>query len=191
MGEEITEDQIESTHQRLHKDAGAGGYNLNPDTDFTRELVWGLITNEKRYGYMACPCRIASGTREEDLDIICPCDYRDLDLEEYDACYCALYVSRDITDGKKEPEPIPERRPTAEEREMLKKGNDQSWDVDNKDSKDTRAIEDDEDSISAPPKNLAYPVWRCKVCGYLCARESPPGICPVCKASKDRFERFM
>ncbi|MDT8396896.1 MAG: ferredoxin:glutaredoxin reductase, partial [bacterium] len=38
---------------------------------------------------------------------------------------------------------------------------------------------------------LAYPVWRCKVCGYLCAREHPPGKCPICKADKDRFERFM
>jgi ferredoxin-thioredoxin reductase catalytic chain len=29
------------------------------------------------------------------------------------------------------------------------------------------------------------------VCGYLCAREEPPGTCPICKAEKDRFERFM
>jgi rubrerythrin len=39
--------------------------------------------------------------------------------------------------------------------------------------------------------SLSLPVWRCKVCGYLCAREQPPGICPVCKAKKDRFERFI
>jgi len=35
------------------------------------------------------------------------------------------------------------------------------------------------------------PVWRCKVCGYLCAREQPPGICPICKATRERFERFV
>jgi ferredoxin-thioredoxin reductase catalytic chain len=29
------------------------------------------------------------------------------------------------------------------------------------------------------------------VCGYLCARNEPPEICPVCKAKKDRFERFI
>jgi rubrerythrin len=34
------------------------------------------------------------------------------------------------------------------------------------------------------------PVWRCTVCGYLCARESPPDQCPICKVTKDRFERF-
>jgi rubrerythrin len=35
------------------------------------------------------------------------------------------------------------------------------------------------------------PVWRCKVCGYLCARPRPPLKCPVCRADQDRFERFM
>ncbi|HOH80214.1 MAG TPA: ferredoxin:glutaredoxin reductase, partial [Methanoregulaceae archaeon] len=38
---------------------------------------------------------------------------------------------------------------------------------------------------------LPFPVWRCRVCGYLCARDAPPLICPVCKATKDRFERFI
>lgn len=34
------------------------------------------------------------------------------------------------------------------------------------------------------------PMWRCTVCGYLCAREGPPEVCPICKVTKDRFERF-
>lgn len=38
---------------------------------------------------------------------------------------------------------------------------------------------------------LPLPVWRCKVCGYLCARDGPPEVCPICKAKKDRFERFI
>jgi ferredoxin-thioredoxin reductase catalytic chain len=38
---------------------------------------------------------------------------------------------------------------------------------------------------------LPLPVWRCKVCGYLCARESPPELCPICKAKKERFEKFL
>lgn len=33
--------------------------------------------------------------------------------------------------------------------------------------------------------------WRYRVCGYLCARDGPPEVCPVCKAKKDRFERFI
>ncbi len=33
-------------------------------------------------------------------------------------------------------------------------------------------------------------VWRCKVCGYLCARKAPPEICPICKVGRERFEPF-
>ena len=69
-----------------------------------------MIINEERYGYQACPCRLASGNKSKDLDIICPCDYRDPDLDEYDACYCALYVTNDILNGKKELTSIPDRR---------------------------------------------------------------------------------
>ena len=34
------------------------------------------------------------------------------------------------------------------------------------------------------------PVWRCTVCGYLCARPDPPRKRPICHVDKDRFERF-
>jgi ferredoxin-thioredoxin reductase catalytic chain len=46
-------------------------------------------------------------------------------------------------------------------------------------------------TTSGPPFALSYPVWRCKVCGYLCARDEPPDICPICKVKKERFERFV
>jgi len=167
MYENLPEEKINKFYDKLKKDAEAGGYKLNPDVDFTKKLIKGLIINEDRYSYQACPCRISSGVKEEDLDIICPCDYRDSDLTDYGVCYCALYVSQDIVDGKKKVESIPDRRPPEEERKMQK--NIQVGKI----------------------SSLKYPVWRCKVCGYLCARDSPPEICPVCKAKKDRFERFL
>ncbi len=43
---------------------------------------------------------------------------------------------------------------------------------------------------AAEPRPAGMPVWRCKVCGYLCAREKPPGVCPICKAQRERFEIF-
>jgi ferredoxin-thioredoxin reductase catalytic subunit len=165
--QEITTDEIDRLYERLFREAEGAGYHLNPDVEFTKELVKSLIINEQRYGYWACPCRLASGEKEDDLDIICPCDYRDPDLNEYDACYCALYVSDAVLKGEKKAGSIPERRPPPTERkgDMQKKGK--------------------------KPSDLPLPVWRCKVCGYLCAREEPPEVCPICKAKKDRFERFM
>ncbi len=106
-----TEEHVDKLYLRLKKEAESGGYYLNPDVAFTKDLVRGLLINEERYGYWACPCRLASGDRGEDLDIICPCDYRDPDLNDYNACYCALYVSLSALRAEKAVTSIPERRP--------------------------------------------------------------------------------
>lgn len=164
----VTEKEIDERYNKLFREAEAGGYHLNPDLPFTRNLVRGLLVNEKRFGYQACPCRLSSGKRGEDLDIICPCDYRDPDLNDYGDCYCALYVSAAVLKGEEPVRSIPERRPSRTERLAAK-----------------------EREGPKMPANLTYPVWRCRVCGYLCAVENPPLTCPICKASQDRFERFL
>jgi ferredoxin-thioredoxin reductase catalytic subunit len=164
----ISKEEVNRLYEKLKSEAKSAGYNLNPDLDSTKGLVEALLINESRYGYWACPCRLAAGKKEEDLDIICPCDYRDTDLEEYGACYCSLYISQDAVDGKVQIKPVPERRPGPGERK--------------KSGADTAVLES---------SKLPFPVFRCKVCGYLCAREQPPGVCPVCKVKKDRFERFI
>lgn len=167
----VTQEQIDALYVRLDREARAGGYNLNPDVEFTKGLVEGLLVNELRYGYWACPCRLADGIREKDLDIICPCDYRDPDLDEYGACYCALYVSDAVLRGEQPLQSIPERRPPEGQRASA--------------SKEAH----EEECVGFTRSGI--PVWRCKVCGYLCARPQPPLKCPICKADKDRFERFM
>ena len=169
----IDKEEIAEFYTRLKTDTESGGYNLNPDEGFTMDLVRGLLVNQERYGYTACPCRLATGQKEDDLDIICPCDYRDPDLDEYGVCYCALYVDRGILKGKKEIRSIPERRPAEQddrEEEILKTAGNKTI---------NKAF------------NIKYPVLRCRVCGYLCAREHPPEICPICKAKKERFEIFI
>ncbi|MGA1819495.1 MAG: ferredoxin-thioredoxin reductase catalytic domain-containing protein [Thermoplasmatota archaeon] len=117
---EPTKEEVDQAFIRLKKFAEKTGVNLNPDEEFTKELVWGLLMNQRRYGYWACPCRLSDGIKEEDLDIICPCDYRDPDVEEFGSCYCALYVDDEIMTGKKRPAPIPERRSPKEKREKMK-----------------------------------------------------------------------
>jgi len=168
----VTAEQIEALYARLDREARANAYNLNPDVDFTKGLVEGLLVNEARYGYWACPCRLADGVREQDLDIICPCDYRDPDLDEHGACYCALYVSDAVRDGQQALQSIPERRLPAEQRAVA-----------------PSPAAHEEEFVGFTRSGI--PVWRCKVCGYLCARPQPPLKCPICKADKDRFERFM
>jgi ferredoxin-thioredoxin reductase catalytic subunit len=162
---EPTDEGVEALYSGLQKDTKQAGYNLNPDVQFTKDLIKGILINRQRYGYDCCPCRLAADDKEEDLDIICPCYYRDPDLADFGACYCALYVSGAVLKGEKKLGPIPERRPAPEARTKL--------------------------AIARPPSDLSVPVWRCLVCGYLCGREGPPEVCPICKAKKERFERFM
>jgi len=164
----ITDEHVDLFYQKLKQGVESSGYHLNPDEEFTKELLKSILINQNRYGYGACPCRLASGVKEEDLDIICPCDYRDPDLVVYGACYCGLYVSGEILKGERQLTSIPERRPGPDDRKQPNK------------------IQRD-----LPTAILSLPVWRCKVCGYLCAREEPPEACPICKVDKERFERFM
>jgi len=89
-------------------------------------------------------------------------------LSDYDTCYCALYISNAVLKGEKKAVSIPERRPSSEERAAGKLK-----------------------ARSSRFADLPDPVWRCKVCGYLCAREQPPDTCPICKVKKDRFEKFI
>lgn len=167
--------EAQTLYERLKREGEAAGYYLNPDVEFVLDLMEGLLANEKRYGYPSCPCRLAEGVRQKDLDIICPCDYRDPDLEEYGACYCALYVSEEIARGEKKPQPVPERRGTDVEVSLVLTSR--------------PAVEEHKEELIGFAQS-GIPVWRCKVCGYLCARPQPPLKCPICKADRDRFERF-
>ncbi|MCP1714471.1 ferredoxin-thioredoxin reductase catalytic subunit [Methanocalculus alkaliphilus] len=164
MTPEPTEEEIATLEEMLGCEAEAHGYHLTPDKEALHALLKGLITNSRRYGYPACPCRLSFGKKEEDIDIICPCDYRDQDIDEYGACYCSLYVSKKVLSGEEAVECIPERRPPRAERKK--------------------------ESVQVKESGFSLPIWRCRVCGYLCARKHPPETCPICGVDKDRFERF-
>ncbi len=101
----------EKLYEQLRKVQEPKGYFFNKDKERTLELLESLLQNKERYGYMACPCRLASGKKEDDKDIICPCEYREPDVKEFGACYCSLYVSREWNEGKISHEYVPERRP--------------------------------------------------------------------------------
>ncbi|NLI30795.1 MAG: ferredoxin:thioredoxin reductase [Nitrospiraceae bacterium] len=104
----------EQLYEVLQKYAASQGIELNQDRSFVLDILTGLLRNEARYGYRSCPCRLASGSKEQDRDIICPCIYRDADIAEYGSCYCSLYVSHDWN-ASSAPHPfVPERRPLTQ-----------------------------------------------------------------------------
>ncbi|KZX12063.1 ferredoxin-thioredoxin reductase catalytic domain-containing protein [Methanobrevibacter filiformis] len=157
-----------NSYEKFKEDSEKTGYNVNTDKEFVEALLKSIEVNKERYGYGACPCRLASGKKEKDLDLICPCDYRDSDLNDYGACFCALYVTEDVLNGKKELKSIPDRR-----------------------LKTLKAKSKESSSQNLNLGKLKVPIWRCKVCGYLCGKEKPPVKCPICKAESDRFEQIL
>ena len=98
-------------YEMLKKAQEPKGFYFNVDMERTMGLMEALLVNKERYGYMCCPCRLASGDREKDADIICPCVYREPDVVEYGSCYCNLYVSRAWNQNEVPHDYVPERRP--------------------------------------------------------------------------------
>ena len=52
---EVTQDEVKRLYEKLRDEAESAGYHLNPDTAMTRDLVNGLLVNEKRNGYLSLP----------------------------------------------------------------------------------------------------------------------------------------
>ena len=165
--------------KRMQKKAEEAKFFICPDKTLLDDLLDGLVKNEERYSYASCPCRISSGVKDNDVDIICPCEYREADVGEFGTCYCGLFVSKEIKDSPSKLRSIPERRPV----EIIEAVNEA------KEAKDKGLIKA-KPATSDGKGGKRIPIWRCVVCGYLCARELPPPICPICKAKKDRFEPF-
>lgn len=164
------------------KNAQESGFYICPDPDMLAGLIEGLVILEGRLGYAPCPCRISSGIKAYDSDIICPCEYRDADIAEFGMCYCSLFVSEELKDDPSKMQPVPERRPIEAQDAAMEA----------KEKKDRgEAVEDEpHEHVQVGVDDKGIPIWRCVVCGYLAARENPPPICPICKAKADKFEPF-
>ncbi len=183
---------IDQVRQRAEADAKTYGYYLTPDQDLLQAFYEGLKTNEDRYGYPLCPCRLASGKYEFDRDIICPCDYRDPDVAQYGACYCRLYVNKAVFESKNLPE-VPERRPIEKQNRAYEpvapavpvpsgQGTPQKQPT----PQETKPSQ----AAGAVKGGVKKKFWYCRQCGYLVYREDPPYVCPICKAKKEFFEEI-
>lgn len=166
----------EQMRRKMQRNAKQNGMYLTPDMEHIDNLLQGLVENDERYGYPSCPCRISSGDFETDRDIICPCDYRTPDVEEFGCCYCSLFVDNDIQLGKKEAESIPERRPYDKQMKGLGLREDE-----------VETVTQEPGSVSETSRKLLY----CKQCGYTVFLDDPPYICPLCQAKREMFEELI
>ena len=155
-----------SLSRSWHRKLLPRGYHLNPDTELQKPLLPGLIENEKRYGYSSCPCRLAPETKMKILISSAPVTTGARSRGTRGLLLRALCVGCH-PEGRKDIV-IDSGKKTVPGRA----GGDKS-----------------------PPSStfrrsrlsrLALQSLRLS-----CAREEPPGTCPICKAKKERFERFI
>jgi len=72
-------------------------FMVNPDGEKVDGLIGGVLGNESRHGLKYCPCRLMTKEFEEDVKIICPCNflvhetYTGLDKGE---CWCGMFVKK-------------------------------------------------------------------------------------------------
>ena len=73
----------------------------NPDKAHVDTIIEGVFVNEKKFGLKLCPCRLRDGTREKDIELICPCNFKTHStwLKPVDdrkaMCWCGLFVKRE------------------------------------------------------------------------------------------------
>jgi len=72
-------------------------FQVNPDRERVDMLLDGVFSNEKNHGLKFCPCRLRTKDFEEDLKLVCPCNFRIHETYKDIAdgeCWCGLFIKR-------------------------------------------------------------------------------------------------
>lgn len=81
----------------IEKFAGPNEFMVNPDAERVSLLLEGMDANERNHGLRYCPCRLRSKDFEEDLKIVCPCNFLIHETykgQEKGECWCGLFIKR-------------------------------------------------------------------------------------------------
>jgi ferredoxin-thioredoxin reductase catalytic subunit len=83
--------------QAIEEFAGKSEFQVNPNSEKVNMLIDGVFSCDKNHGMKYCPCRLIAKDFEEDLKLVCPCNflihetYKD---KEDGECWCGLFVRR-------------------------------------------------------------------------------------------------
>jgi ferredoxin-thioredoxin reductase catalytic subunit len=72
-------------------------FRVNPDKKRVATLLEGIFNNDKNHGMKYCPCRLITKDFEEDLKLVCPCNFRIHETykdKEDGECWCGLFIRR-------------------------------------------------------------------------------------------------
>ncbi|MFH1972018.1 MAG: ferredoxin-thioredoxin reductase catalytic domain-containing protein [archaeon] len=67
-------------------------FSLN-EKDHVENVAKGVLQIESQTGLRMCPCRLRDGTRNTDLELLCPCNFKiQKTWTEQGRCWCGLFV---------------------------------------------------------------------------------------------------
>ena len=66
---------------------------LNSNEKVLNGIIKALWRNKEFKGELYCPCRIVTGDKEKDKDILCPCVFHRGEIEIHGNCKCNLFFS--------------------------------------------------------------------------------------------------
>jgi len=90
----MTEADFRKAIERFAED---NEFQVNPDEKKVATLLEGIFNNEKNHGMKYCPCRLIAKNFEEDLKLVCPCNFRIHETykdKEDGECWCGLFKRR-------------------------------------------------------------------------------------------------
>ena len=81
--------------EAIEKFTEKNDFQVNPDSEKVNLLLEGIFNNEKNHGLKYCPCRLITKDFEEDLKLVCPCNFLAHNTyKEKGECWCGLFVRR-------------------------------------------------------------------------------------------------
>ncbi len=88
----MTPEQLRNVWEKFTEN---NDFKLNPDNWHVEMIVKGVLENEKKHGLKLCPCRLRDKTRQRDLELICPCNFKAQEgWLKNGQCWCGLFVKR-------------------------------------------------------------------------------------------------
>jgi ferredoxin-thioredoxin reductase catalytic chain len=95
----VTETAVDRNEflQEIERFSKKNEFQVNPDPEKVGSLIQGIFENEKNHGMKFCPCRLTTKDVEEDLKLVCPCNFRIHETykdKTNGECWCGLFVKR-------------------------------------------------------------------------------------------------
>ncbi len=70
-------------------------FTLNPDPQHVEAIIDGVLELQEKHGLKLCPCRLSDRTRESELKLICPCNFKTQEIWQKEGrCWCGLFIKK-------------------------------------------------------------------------------------------------